>query len=247
MRKILLSISLLLNVLFLAALIWSVVRYGGFRAVMKKLTHPGVVVNYQNQKEMYAAFPVSPDAIVFFGNSLTEGGNWEEWFHSPMVFNRGIPGDHCEGMRQRLSEALGPAPHAVFLMAGVNDLAYHQPEQVCEKYTTLVNEILDRYPAVHLYLMSILPVNQKAWYVPVDNPAIVQVNQYLRKLAEKLKVPYVNLHEEMLDDTAQLSSELTYDGVHLTTPAYKIWVDKIRPLVEKELAESQSTKLPNSQ
>ena len=247
MRKYLLYISLLLNVLFIAALLWAVMRYGGLRALVQKLAHPGVEVNYQNQKAMYAAFPVPAGAIIFLGNSLTRGGHWEEWFAGKPVFNRGIPGDHCEGIRQRMSEALGPQPQAVFLMAGINDLAYHPPETVVEKYGSLVEEIRQRYPSVKLYLLSILPVNQSAWYVPVDNQTIIMVNDHIRKLAEKLKVPYVDLHQQMTDEDGQLRKELTVDGVHLTAAAYKIWLEKVRPLVEAELADAPQPQIHNDQ
>ncbi|RMD99630.1 MAG: GDSL family lipase [Bacteroidetes bacterium] len=247
MRKILLYISLLLNLLFIAALIWSVMRYGGLRAVIQKLTNPGVVVNYQNQKAMYAEFPVPPGAIVFLGNSLTEAGHWAEWFGSPVIYNRGIPGDHCDGIRERLTVALGPEPQAVFLMAGINDLAYHDPQTVVKKYEALVDEIHTHHPAARLYLLSILPVNNKAWYVPIDNQAIDEVNAAIRKLAEKLKVPYVDLHQKMAGTDGQLRKELTVDGVHLTAEGYKIWLEGIRMMVETELANSQEQKTRDDQ
>ncbi len=242
MRKTLLYISLLLNVLFIAALIWAVIRYGGLRAVFQKVTSPGVIVNYQNRKAMFEAFPVKPGAIVFLGNSLTAAGNWEEWFGSHRIYNRGIPGDHCDGIRERLTTALGPAPQAVFLMAGINDLAYHPADIVTEKYKSLVSEIRELHPSTRLYLMSILPVNRRAWYVPVDNLAIVEVNDSIRKLAENLKVPYVDLHEKMTGQDGQLRKELTVDGVHLTPEAYKIWLDAIRPLAEAELERAPEAK-----
>lgn len=239
MRKSLLYISLLLNVLFIAALLVAVIRYGGLRAVLQKLTHPGVVVNYENQKAMYASFPVPEGAIVFLGNSLTAAGQWQEWLGSTRVVNRGIPGDHCDGIRERLNDALGPAPQAVFLMAGINDLAYHDPATVMNKYEALVHELVARYPACRLYLLSILPVNNKAWYVPVKNEGIAEVNDFIRNLAEKLKVPFVNLHPSMTDEAGQLRKELTVDGVHLTPAAYRLWLEQIRPLVEKELTNHQ--------
>lgn len=239
MLKILVSISLLLNVLFIAALTWAVAQYGGFRAVLQKLMHPGAEVNYQNMKAMHAAYPVQEGAIVFLGNSLTEAGQWQEWFNSSKIYNRGIPGDHCDGMRQRLADALGKAPQAVFLMAGINDLAYHKPSVVKEKYEALIHELRKRYPACRLYLVSILPVNNKSWYVPIDNKAIVEMNAFIGNLAKKLKVPFVDLHSKMTDEEGQLRKALTVDGVHLTPAGYQLWLEELRPLVENELRSQQ--------
>ena len=111
----------------------------------------------------------------------------------------------------------------------------------------LVEEIHTQHPAARLYLLSILPVNNKAWYVPIDNQAIDEVNAAIRKLAEKLKVPYVDLHQKMAGSDGQLRKELTVDGVHLTAEGYKIWLEGIRMMVETELANSQQQKTRDDQ
>lgn len=235
MRK-LFYLSLLFNLLFFAALCWAVVRYGGLRAVLRKLTTPGVELEYRRQQDVFKTFPVEAGSIVFLGNSLTAGGHWSEWFASDRIVNRGIPGDHAHGIRNRLDEALGPAPAAVFLMVGINDLAFHDPQRVVEKCESLLRELIYKAPKTHIYLQSVLPVDDDMPGIPMTNEEIRTVNADLKKLAEKLEIHWVDLYGLMADEQGKLPAEFTFDGVHLTGAAYRIWVEAIQPLVAAELA-----------
>ncbi|GIV31585.1 MAG: sialate O-acetylesterase [Saprospiraceae bacterium] len=238
MRKLLI-VSLLLNLLFFAGLCWAAARYGGLRALVQKLITPGVVLEYQRLESIFKNFPVEAGSIVFLGNSLTAGGQWSEWFGSSRIANRGIPGDHADGIRNRLDEALGPDPAAVFLMVGINDLAFHTPDTVLRKCERLLQALRQRAPRANVYLQSVLPVDDSRPGLPVHNGEIQALNAGLKKLAEKLELHWIDLYSRMADENGKLPADFTLDGVHLTGPAYRVWVDAIRPAVESELARLQ--------
>lgn len=236
MRKAVLYFSLLVNVFFLAAAWWAIRQYGGWSAVWHRIRQPGQEVQYEQRKDIYRQFPVKAESVIFLGNSLTAGGEWAEWFADGRIVNRGIPGDHCEGIRRRLTDALGPAPKAVFLMAGVNDLAYHPPDTVFRRYDQLVAAIQEQAPTAQLILQNVLPVCGEG-LAYVRNGDICRLNAQIEKLAEKLDLSVVDLHRQMCDVRGQLRSELTTDGVHLNGVGYRLWFETIRPFVLRQLSE----------
>ena len=89
-------------------------------------------IKYQQdwQKDFYykklSEFEVSPigfNKIVFLGNSITQGllRHTDKLLGNNIV-NRGISGDHTDGVLARLEEIIHYKPKAVFLLIGVNDL-----------------------------------------------------------------------------------------------------------------------------
>ena len=91
-----------------------------------------IKIKYQQdwQKDFYykkiAEFENSPigfDKIVFLGNSITQGLlRHTEKLSRTDIINRGISGDHTDGILARLQEIIHYKPKAVFLLIGVNDL-----------------------------------------------------------------------------------------------------------------------------
>ena len=57
--------------------------------------------------------PERDSGIVFLGNSITAWGEWAELFNDENIANRGIPGDHCDGVRERLDEHSKAAPSKI--------------------------------------------------------------------------------------------------------------------------------------
>ncbi|MDF2653065.1 MAG: glycoside hydrolase family 92 protein, partial [Paenibacillus sp.] len=77
-------------------------------------------MNYYLQKSGFDALQINQNDIEFFGDSLTDYGQWSELFPNTSVKNRGITGDDTERLLNRLSEVGNPAK--LLIMAGTNDL-----------------------------------------------------------------------------------------------------------------------------
>ena len=50
--------------------------------------------NFQ-RRSLFEKLPVTSKDIVFLGNSITDGGEWNELLANPRVKNRGISGAGC--------------------------------------------------------------------------------------------------------------------------------------------------------
>lgn len=231
MKHLLLLSSFLLNLLLIAGAGYAIHRYGGWRNFWAKINNRGIEKSYFHRKNLFEMLPPKNGAIVFLGNSITAQNEWAEMFGIANILNRGIPGDHCEGICARLDEVLKNRPSKVFLMAGVNDLAFYPPSHVLPKYERLVEAILKKSPTTTLYLQSVLPVNNLVSPTPVDNDDIRTLNDGIRQLAKAKGLTFIDLFSLLQDQNGNLDAAYTLDGIHLNGVAYLKWKDAIKNLV----------------
>ena len=107
---------------------------------------------YYQRAHLFETLPTSPDDIIFLGNSITDGGEWGELFGNINVKNRGISGDICDGILDRLSTITNGHPAKVFLMIGVNDMARDfTPDSIAYKVGLIVRRIKTESPETKVY------------------------------------------------------------------------------------------------
>jgi len=82
---------------------------------------------YYQRAALFDSLGVDSADIVLLGNSLTNGGEWDELLGMPNAVNRGISGDTTEGIADRLGSITRGKPAKIFLMAGVNDVSHDIP------------------------------------------------------------------------------------------------------------------------
>lgn len=215
----LLTASVLLNVLFMAAGFVAVKKAGGWHYLRYRIENRGLAATYAGRVKIFEMLPKKEGAIVFPGNSLTAQNEWAEMLNRPDVLNRGIPGDHAGGMLARLDEIARHQPSKIFLMVGINDLCFHSPEVVLQKCTHLADTILQTIPSARLYLQSILPINNSVAATPVNNGDIIFVNLGLRKYADNRGLTFIDLYPLFLDGGGALDAAYTLDGVHINGQA----------------------------
>ena len=73
------------------------------------------------KRTQFAELVPQPKAVVMLGDSITEGGIWNEWFPNQNILNRGIGGETAPQVLARTHTAISE-PKAVFLLKGTNDL-----------------------------------------------------------------------------------------------------------------------------
>lgn len=153
--------------------------------------------------------PAQDSTIVFLGNSLTAYGEWSELFANDKVLNRGIPGDHCDGVRMRLDEIVKLQPCKLFLLIGINDLAYHPPEVVLVKYENLLNDILQKLPETKIYIQSLFPVNNEVSPTAISNADIVMLNKGIAELVVNFDLRLIDLFPILRDEQGNLDAKYT--------------------------------------
>lgn len=215
--------SLILNLILITLIAFAIHKYGGWRNLWAKINSRGIEKTYNHRKNLFEMLPPKEGAIVMLGNSITAWGEWPELLATSNVINRGIPGDHCDGMRERLGEVLRHKPSKLFLMAGVNDLAFLPPDKVWPKYERLVNEILTRSPSTMLYLQSVLPVNNIVSPTAVDNEDVNLFNARIKEFAQAKNLIFLDVSSALKDLDGNLDAAYTLDGIHINGAAYLKW------------------------
>ncbi len=237
--KAILAGSLLLNVLAMAVGLWAVHRLGGWRYLMYRFQTRGTGAEYAHRKSQLDMLPADSATIVMLGNSLTRQGEWSELLQNPQVRNRGINGDHIGGVLNRLDEVVALQPEWLFLMIGINDLLFHEPDFVIRQYEVLLQRLTAALPRTRIVVQSLLPVNNEVRPLGIRNEDIRVVNAALRELAPRYGCRFLDLHPLFSDAQGRLDARFTKDGIHLNGPAYRIWADAILELLKEDAATSE--------
>jgi len=206
--------------------------------------NPGIsdqktIASKQNRPEfveLYNAYNSTAD-IVMLGDSITHFANWNELLPERSILNRGIAGDRTSDVLARLTAIRKAKAETIFLMIGINDLYQGVDiETVQQNIEKIIDELTAFDSTKMVFLQSTLPCNatMNAACTPLL-PLVMELDSYLTELAaSRNKVEFLNLVDLLSDEKQMLSSAYTYDGLHLNSAAYEIWVKEInRVLSEK--------------
>ena len=211
----------ILIVLFLASL----ALFAFARFEVERISHN----HYRQKSDFYAHHKIKPEDFVFYGDSITDGANWEELFPGLPVKSRGINADTTEGVLKRIPNSLRGHPKGIFILIGTNDLPffeYHNNKKILATYDAILKKCKEISPATKVFVQSILP--RKKGFAK----RILTLNEGLEALAKKYDYTYINLFPHFATDEGQLRDELTNDHLHLMAAGYDIWVRILTPYIE---------------
>ena len=162
--------------------------------------------------------------IAFWGDSLTEWGNWGKYFPNQEIANFGISGEKSNEILSRLDQLLLWKPKKIFLMMGINDLGDGLSYQdVLENYQKLFS-LLKEQKDIELIVQSLLPTNEDLFKsTNFDGMNILELNYHLKDLCDKEEITYVDLYTAFSTYTYQLIKDYTNDGLHLNEVGYSVW------------------------
>ncbi|SIT73972.1 Lysophospholipase L1 [Edaphobacillus lindanitolerans] len=235
--KTVLAVSVLVNVLLLGIGGFYLSRHGGVREVKaqwEELTSPDQENPYYiNKVSIFKALPDEPVDRAFIGDSLTDHGEFAEYFPGETVINRGIRDDTSEGVLKRIGEVAARTPKQAYIMIGTNDI---MQDVKPEKYEKNMRKIVSAFDPgkTQVTLLSILPVNTEISDRPIDNQKVIQYNKIVKKIARDNDARYMNLDRLFTHGQGKMDSAYTVDGIHLNGKGYDEWMEKV-----KEMEESQ--------
>ncbi len=186
---------------------------------------------YYQRKSLFEALPRDSGAIVFIGDSITDGCEWNALFQNPQIKNRGISGDISEGVLLRLDEIIESKPSKVFIMIGINDIAQGIPVGAIMGNTErIINRFLAGCPSAKIYVQSVLPVSQE---VDKERPirSVRELNDRLRQLCDREGTTYIDLFSSFVNGEGYLDDKYSNDGLHLMGVGYLKWKEIIEPYV----------------
>jgi lysophospholipase L1-like esterase len=187
------------------------------------------------KRSLFDVLTITSNDIVFLGNSITDGCEWNELFNNQNIKNRGISADRTYWMLDRLNPIIKGKPKKLFVQIGTNDLsAGHSPESVVENLTKLINRFQSESPQTELYVQSIFPVNDDFKRYPnhiSKSREIIETNELLKQMCNQTDITFIDVYSKLADENGKLNKNYTNDGLHLMGTGYLAW----KQILEKYL------------
>lgn len=208
------------------------------------------VTNKQNYKNHDYSIPVKKsnkmsddyfDDAVFFGDSLTYGMlgifpvNSEQIIAckgasiKTMTGKTELSGKEDRGVVNAIGEVVSQNPKKIYIMLGINGLAWMTTQQVIDDYEELIDKMKLANPNSQIYIQSIFPVSEYKSQQDnrYNNIKIDKINKAILKLAYEKEVYFLDTNSLLKDELGNLSNQFTniYDGIHINKVAYQLWYD----------------------
>jgi lysophospholipase L1-like esterase len=184
------------------------------------------------RRSRFDVVPTPPDRVVFFGDSITEQGLWEEWFPGLPVLNRGVGGETVADLTERVDPTLAGA-RAVSVLIGTNDFTgfgrSRKVADIAEQYEDLLDRIRDVVPRSPVLVTSVLPRDR------FFANRVRELNGLIALMASARAMTYVDAWASMRGARGELQAELTQDRIHLTGAGYQEWLKVLRPALDQAL------------
>ena len=164
------------------------------------------------------------ETILFLGDSLIEGGDWDAWFPDANVINAGRGGDTTDDVLERLDEVTGASPDEIVVLIGTNDLGTRQTvEHLVRNIETICVELRRTLPGSRLLVQSVLPRGREFAH------RIQEANIHLRQFASTVRAQFLDLWPAMALDDGELNPAYSNDRLHLNAAGYAAWLGELRP------------------
>ncbi len=134
-----------------------------------------------------------------------------------------------------ISEALDTVEFSkVYLMFGINELGWGSMASFIGYYGQIIDRIREVNPDAIIYVQSILPINEEKWAKSrdfqscINNYAVAAFNQKILDMCVSKDAAFVNVGEVLKDETGNLFSDATSDGIHIGGSFANVWVDYLK-------------------
>jgi lysophospholipase L1-like esterase len=177
------------------------------------------------------------NGIVFVGSSTIRMWDVNRSFPALGIIHRGFGGSQTSDMAYFARRIVTKyQPRLVVTYEGDNDIGDGKtPEQVVADYKRFADTLHQDVPAAKLMILGIKP-SIRRWS---KIGAMREANKLLRNMAERSDwITFVDTEPMMLDEHGQPRKELfKADCLHMNDEGYKLWSDKIRPLLTADVTK----------
>ncbi len=208
---------------------------------LSKLKHQEKISPYGEVRYGYVEYTKAVDYdyfndAVFVGDSLTEGMRMYSGIGGGKFYTKvgvSLYGadtlSNADGVNIFESDDLKNAGK-MYIMLGINQEL--KPENI-ENYIKMYGKFIDRIREVNsditIYVQSVMPVSQKfeqSSGILAQN--ILNANKALNRLAIDKCCYYIAVNEIAVGDSGYMQNGISPDGVHLSAPKCKEWVDYLK-------------------
>ncbi|HEY9062609.1 MAG TPA: GDSL-type esterase/lipase family protein [Pseudobacteroides sp.] len=179
--------------------------------------------------------------LLFIGDSITrrwleqpQNLLWDSYFSKYNPANFGVGMDMIQNLKWRLlnGELEDIQPKIVVLLIGTNNLPNYNIDEVYQGVEGLVDVIQQKLPHSKIILMGLLPRDPDDAcndYISI----VTEINAELFKMAKTRNLIFLDIGKEYIIENNRVDRSLMDDGLHLIEPGYKIWGDRISPIIKE--------------
>jgi lysophospholipase L1-like esterase len=176
--------------------------------------------------------------LLFVGDSITAGWNWDIWqknFAQYHPANFGIGGDHTGNLLWRLKygHAEKLKPKVVVLLIGVNNFGHlnESPKQVADGIKANLSLLRKIYPHAKILVNGVFPFEELA--SSPKRALVKEANALVAKLNDNKHIFVKDYGAIFLQPDGSISKEIMGDFLHPTPKGYQIWVDAMLPDIQQ--------------
>jgi lysophospholipase L1-like esterase len=192
------------------------------------LYEPMQSIQYQSLITMYQRVDknVSPDSVIFIGDSLVQGLAVVEI--SAKAVNFGIGHDTTEGLLKRLHhyQSIQQAK-ALVIAVGFNDLNKVDDLRLMANFEDILEAIDDR---VAIFISALHPVDEQLVNrSQINNQRIQAINlQLAEKASAKTNIYFSSVYAKLSKNGKLNSRYHIGDGIHLNKQGNELWIAQLR-------------------
>lgn len=167
---------------------------------------------------------MTEDTVVFLGDSITQGGDWDRWFPEINALNFGVGGSTSEDILARVDEVVAAAPDEIVLLIGTNDFGMRRTvESLVRNVQSILVDLRRELPGSRLLLQSIMPRGREF----ADR--IREANIHYRQFSSTVHAQFLDLWPAMALEDGELNPMFSDDRLHLNEAGYEAWLSELRP------------------
>jgi lysophospholipase L1-like esterase len=189
--------------------------------------------------------PISGEhRVIFYGDSITDQWNLNQYFPDKHYINRGISGQTTSQMLLRFrQDVINLDPDVVVILAGTNDIAGNTGpisiEDIEGNITSMAE--LARAHDIALVLSSVTPVNNytaasQRFFADRPPSEILRLNEWMKAYCASTNCYYLDYFNAMVDGSGLMKRALTEDGLHPNDAGYKIMAPLAQSAIDKRMA-----------
>lgn len=171
-------------------------------------------------------------AVVFFGDSITQGWNddFQGRFPGMKLANRGISGDTTRGMLLRLQDdVLELKPRCVVMLMGTNDLEEGaEPETIAGNFKLIIAELKRHDPKMPIIVCQVFPSSESKKRPAAKIKAINDL--YFAAVKGDPQVTFLETWTLFADDKGDAKAVEFPDLLHPNAAGYAKWAAALKPI-----------------
>lgn len=155
--------------------------------------------------------------LLFLGDSLIEGYNWQHRMPFHRIHNLGVPGARVEDTLATVENlSIDTQPELIHLCIGTNNI-YKNDFLFLEPYRQLINLLRQTFPIAEIMVSNIFPMKLKH----IRPKEIVQINLHLTEIISQTGNCLLDMHKIFSEYSCE--SIFLEDNIHLTEQGYALW------------------------